>query len=182
MNTLHQWLLAEELFISLHCQAGKLAVGAHLPSRILVAYSYLGASQKEGCLYGVRSCSPDCSSRYFAEKLRCRCCFHRSLRLPHCLRFLPSRQSPHPQQVVSGLLSTAWRAITNLSATAFSMTGAASVLLILNCIACSVTWNSSSTSDAKMFQSARNLLLISILDGENNLSVARNGIGGFRRC
>ena len=44
MNSLYQWLLAEELFISLHCQVGKLAVGAHLPSRILVAYSYLGTS------------------------------------------------------------------------------------------------------------------------------------------
>ena len=53
MNTLYQWLFAEELFVSLHSQVGKLAVGAHLPSRILVAYSYLGASQKEGCLYGV---------------------------------------------------------------------------------------------------------------------------------
>ena len=53
MNTLYQWLFAEELFVSLHSQVGKLAVGAHLPSRILVAYSYLGASQKEGCLYSI---------------------------------------------------------------------------------------------------------------------------------
>ena len=66
-------------------------------------------------------------------------------------------------QVVSGPLSTAWRAITNLSATAFSMTGAASELLILNCIVCSVTWNSSSTSDAKIFQSARTCSLSAFL-------------------
>ena len=66
-------------------------------------------------------------------------------------------------QVVNGPLSTACKAMMNFSAIVFSMTGDDSADSILKTISFSVTWNSSSTSDAKMFQSIRTCSFTSFL-------------------